>query len=303
MKLRNAFSMIELIFVIVVMGIIGKFGVEFLAQAYDNYIFTSINSSLQANSESAVELISTRLQHRIKDSIIAKESSNNHFLPLNSATEAQETGDGFNILEWVATDAEGFRGNSSASPFFPNWSGIVDLDLSLTNVINSPETNTTAINDLIETLSYGDSHINDAAIYFVGSDSDVIDGYGWSGAITDQSHTMHPITSNANPDEFTSADGNFSRIYEYYKLAWTAYAVVHSVDANQTDGNLTLYYDYQPWNGETYTDGKSAVIMEHVDTFRFMAIGSLVKIQVCVHSDLLQDDNKDYSLCKEKTIY
>jgi len=42
MKTRAAFTMIELIFVIVVMGIIGKFGVEFLAQAYKSFIFSSV---------------------------------------------------------------------------------------------------------------------------------------------------------------------------------------------------------------------------------------------------------------------
>jgi len=39
--------------------------------------------------------------------------------------------------------------------------------------------------------------------------------------------------------------------------------------------------------------------MENVDTFRFKAIGSIVKIQVCIKTDLVED----YSLCKEKTIY
>lgn len=288
MKKRNAFSMIELIFVIVIMGIIGKFGVEFFAQAYNNYIFTNVNNTLQASSESAVEFIATRLEHRIKDSIIAKKTSDNSYETLTSATDS-----GYNVLEWIGADVEGFRGSTNSN--LPNWSSILDFnDANASNsVLVSPETNTTAVNNLIETLSYGNSHISDAAIYFIGSNSDIIDGYGWNGQITDQNRTMHPINSNGNLNEFISANTSFSEIYEYYKLSWTAYAVVH------TNSTLTLYYDYQPWKGESYTDGKSAVIMEDVDTFRFMAIGSLVKIQVCVNSDLMED----YSLCKEKTIY
>ncbi|MBD3825184.1 MAG: protein containing prepilin-type N- cleavage/methylation domain protein, partial [Epsilonproteobacteria bacterium] len=46
MRSRAAFSMIELVFVIVALGIIGKFGVEFLAQAYNNYVYSSINNQL-----------------------------------------------------------------------------------------------------------------------------------------------------------------------------------------------------------------------------------------------------------------
>ena len=281
---RSAFTLLELVFVIVIIGIIGKFGVEFLAQAYKNYIFTTVNNSLQAESGAAVEFISTRLQHRIKDSIIARVDDAN-FTALTSAS-----GSAYTILEWVGTDVDDFRGNS-----LPNWSGIVDLDLSSSSFIYSPQTNTTAINALIATLSYGDSNISKAALYFVGSNSDIQTGYGWNGQINDQNQTMHPINLDANTSKFVSRAGlgNFSEIYEYYKLAWTAYAVVHA------NNNLTLYYDYQPWNGDTYHNGKSAVIMENVDTFQFMAVGSLVKIQVCVNSNLVED----YSICKEKTIY
>ena len=96
------------------------------------------------------------------------------------------------------------------------------------------------------------------------------------------------------------------KIFEYYKLAWSAYAVVLK------NGNLTLHYNYQPWNGDTYlkkyggvTDTNTTLLMQNVDTFRFMAIGSIVKIQVCVFSDLLKNSKEDmgYSICKEKTIY
>lgn len=291
MKSRSAFTLLELVFVIVIMGIIGKFGVEFLAQAYKNFIFSNINNTLQTNSATAVEFIATRLQYRIKDSIIARASDTN-FTALGSAS-----GEGYTILEWIGTDIDGFRGNSDATPNLPNWSGVIDLDLSSKTTITSPATNTVAANELITILSYRDSTIDDAALYFVGSSSDIMSGYGWNGnPITDQNQTMHPIVDVAGqPTQFASTDGNFSELYEYYQLAWTAYAIVHSAD-----NTLTLYYDYQPWNGENYHDGKSATIMEDVSTFRFMAIGELVKIQVCAKSTLT---NEEYSLCKEKTVY
>jgi hypothetical protein len=114
---------------------------------------------------------------------------------------------------------------------------------------------------------------------------------------------MHPIVGGAT---YASTDGNFSEIYEYYQLAWSAYAVVmENYDATTKMGTLVLHYDYQPWNGDTYllkangSATKSATIMENVSSFRFMTIGSLVKIQVCAKSDLVEE----YSLCKEKTIY
>lgn len=303
MKLRNAFTMIELIFVIVVMGIIGKFGTEFLAQAYKSFIFSSINNTLQQKSASAVEFISSRLQYRIKDSTIARTGPLTAPIALGSAS-----GNTYTILEWVATDIENFRADGST----PNWSGILDLDASSATTLNSPGTNTAKINTLIKTLSYGDSDISDAALYFIGSNNDVVSGYGWDGSLTQvdaQRGVMHPINVGANADEFISSTGtNFAGLdlWEYYKLAWTANAIVFTDDGSgKNKGTLTYYYDYQPWkdNGsgsaQNYSNGKSAILMEDVSTFRFVAIDSIIKIQVCVKSDLVEE----YSLCKEKTIF
>ena len=316
---RFAFTMIELIFVIVVMGIIGKFGVEFLAQAYKSFIFSSVNNSLQANSEMAVESIASRLQYRIKDSVIGRRSDNFAFESPETITVAN----GFNprdydILEWVATDIEGHRGNT-----LPNWSGIIDLRDPLTSDTNlvSPETNTTAINNLIQILAdnpaSSTTNFNDSAIFFIGADSDIKTGYGWdanmvniNNIINTQNGSMHPVTApiGGQANRFAPTVGNFNGVdvYEYYQLAWTAYAVGiadYNVGANagKNVGTLTLWYDYQPWQGERYTDitTKSAVLMENVSTFQYKTVGSIIKIQVCTNSDLVED----YSLCKEKTVF
>ena len=292
MKFRRAFSMIELIFVIVIMGIIAQFGTEFLAEAYKSFIFSKVNNRLQSNSATAVEFIASRLQYRIKDSVIARKNASD-FKALEDANSS------YTMIEWVSSDAEGFRGLSQSY-----WSGIIDVGDSDANssLLISPETNTTSMNQLIEKLSYGDSDINSSAIYFIGSDSD-INGYGWDGnALTDQSDVMHPIKTGDNINQFVPRKGGTTdtnsfkdvNIYEYYKFAWTANALV--VDAHN---NLLFYYDYQPWNGDEYSDGKSAIIVQNVSTFRAMAIGSVMKIQLCVKSTLIEE----YSLCKEKTIF
>ena len=289
---RKAFSMIELVFVIVIMGIIGKFGTEFLAQSYNSFIFSKVNNTLQTQSSTAVEFVSARLQYRIKDSIIGKNPDDDSYVALSQADENHK------VIEWIQTDMEGFRGIDK-----PYWSSIIDLnhaDASDTKLI-SPETNTSDIDDLIKKLSYDGSNFGNAALYFIGSNND-IDGYGWDGdAITDQEHVIHPIKAGDEINEFvprngeTNATNSFSGIdiYEYYKLSWTANAVTI------VDNNLTFYYDYQPWDGDKYTDGKHSVIMENVSTFRAMALGAVIKIQVCVKSKLIEE----YSLCKEKTIF
>ena len=309
MSLRRAFTMIELIFVIVIMGIIGKFGTEFLAQAYNGFIFSNINNTLQSNSATTVEFIASRLQHRIKDSVIVRTGPVASFEALASADTATE----YLVMEWVAADVDGFRGTTS-----PYWSGIIDLEHpdATSTLLISPETNVTAVSDLISILSHGDSDVNESALYFIGSNSDV-NGYGWDAnvsAFASQNNVMHPIKSGANEDEFVprnSVDGSTNSftgidVYEYYKLAWTANAIVmEDFNATSKMGNLVFYYDYQPWNGERFYDNgvKNFTIMQDVSTFQAMAIGSIIKIQVCAKSNLLKDQDGDYSLCKEKTIF
>lgn len=282
--------MIELVFVIVVLGIIGKFGVEFLAQAYNNYVYSSINNQLQAQSAVALEAITARLQHRIKESAIAKKSDDT-FLPLSQAS-----GEEYTILEWIGRDVESFRGSSTD----PLWSGMIDLDASVllgSNRLVSPESNTTRINSMIDTLSNGTASLSNAVLFFLGSEIDVTNGFGWSGALGDQTQTLHPIQAGINANEFSSSNADdFSGIdvYEFYQLAWSAYALAYE------NGSLAFYYNYQPWEGETYKNGSRELMMERVSTFRFMAIGDIIKIQLCVKSELTSEE---YSICKEKTVF
>jgi len=290
---RRAFSMIELVFVIVIMAIIGKFGVSFLFQAYNNFISSKVNNELQAESESAIEFSVSRLQYRIKDSVIVRRDIND-----SNATYIADVNDSnYTALEWVGTDSDGFRGDK-----LPNWSAIIDLNLSHKNKLYSPETNTTKENEFIQALSSNSSDINDSAIYFLG-DSDDNNDYGWEGQITDQNQTMHPINSDTNISIFVPASGtgNFDRkVSEQYKLAWSAYALSLE-DYNTTThmGNLYFYYNFQPWNGKQAQDGNKTLLMRNVSTFQFTTVDSLLKLQICVKSDLVED----YSLCKEKTIF
>jgi prepilin-type N-terminal cleavage/methylation domain-containing protein len=307
MQQKKAFTLLELVFVIVIMGIIGKFGTEFLAQSYKNFIFTNTNHTLQSNSEAAIEIVAAQLQNRIKDSVIARTSPTANPVPIESAS-----GDSYTILEWVGVDSDGFRGssedNDTGAYRFPDWSGIIDLDAGDADTLVSPETNTTLVDTLIRSISENNATIDDAALYFIGSNSNAVTDYGWDGNTTTidaQQGAMHPITTTANEDEFTSSTGtNFSGvdIYEYYKLSWTAYALVYVAGTNNK-GTLWLYWNYQPWKGEKFTDsGKyiyKSILMEDVSTFRFTAIGSILKVQICVKSDLIEE----YSLCKEKTIF
>ena len=219
MRQRTAFTMIELIFVIVVIGIIAKFGVEFLIKAYDGYIFSVVQNKLQTQTETALEQITNRLQYRIKSSIIARHT-NGVYNPLANA-DGTET-----ILEWVGYDIDGLRGGATTAP---TWSGFIDLTGSTATALQSLGTNTTDTNSTISKLSGGLAGIANSAIFFIGGNSNA-DGFGWDGTvIADNSHAMHPIGADAQVSHLVPTSNlTNTDAYEYYQLAWTAYALVWS---------------------------------------------------------------------------
>lgn len=300
---RTAFTLLELIFVIVIMGILSKFGVEYLYQAYNTFIYAKINNELQSRSELAVQTIANRLQYRIPQSTIKRIRTSTTF---TLAPQIVANPNEYNVLEWIGYDIDGFRGSATE----PLWSGIIDLNTTLTTSAKlfSPDTNTSAVNALIQILSEGGATIADAAIFFAGADYDK-DGFGWYDgitAITDHTKSIHPINANSNIDEFATGfgSGDFSgmRVYNRYSLAWSAYALAHE------GTQLFLYYNYQPWHGEKYSDYpnnniKKSLLMDNVDTFRIRPSpdGTLFNIIVCVENNLTVEGT--HSLCKEKVIF
>ena len=312
MKKHNGFTLLELVFVIIIMGFLGKYGIELLIQSYKSFIYANVNNTLQSNSASAVEFIASRLQYRIKGSEIARTATNtNTFDPVADVNVSKT----YVVLEWVAADMESFRGATA-----PYWSGILDIQAGNANLLTSPQTNRTQVDTIINKLSHNTSTFNDAALFFIGRPNDPTVDFGWDNSavtkaniIDTQLGAMKPIQATGGITDFNSATAtNFTgvNVYEYYQLAWTANAVVlTNYNAVDKTFDLVYYFNYQPWKGEKFSDVgqniRHMTIMEGVSTFQFMKIGALMKIQVCAKSTLLKDTNNGeaYSLCKEKTVF
>lgn len=114
---RSAFTLMELIFVIVVIGILSKFGVEIFLQISEGYARSVYINDLQTKSANAIQTIANRLTYRIKDSISA-------------------TSIGSSNVTWTGFDIDGWLDNE--------WSGIVDFDDSNSSGLKSPGTTAAA---------------------------------------------------------------------------------------------------------------------------------------------------------------
>lgn len=301
-KLRRGFTLLELIIVIVILGIVAKFGVELLIRAYDYYIQSLSESRFQAQSEVAVEQIANRLSYRLPGSEIVRQGSDliTAFTPLASTTD--DPASDVTIFEWIGIDADGLRGDGTSTN--PTWSGFIDVDGTMglaADLLMTEGSSTARINGVVNSLlpTSGGFYGSFGLFFIQDTNFNVVNGLGWSGAITDQTRTAHPVNSlsdnRLSSDTATGFAGQ--KIYEFYKLSWTAYALRH----DRTTGELRLIYNYRPWDGQTYENGTSIVLMENVDTFRYVSIGDAIKVQVCTRDINLTTGA--YSVCKEKTVF
>jgi prepilin-type N-terminal cleavage/methylation domain-containing protein len=125
--MKRGFSLIELIFVIVVLGIITAVGAEIFLSTAESYLLQKAKHQSAEKVELALEQISNRLLFRIGFSLRGKKSDGTA-LPLSDITLLTPNVEEYRDLEWISYDNDGL---SSSNP--PAWSGFIDLDPSVTN--------------------------------------------------------------------------------------------------------------------------------------------------------------------------
>lgn len=116
--MKRGFTLIELVFVIVVLGIISMFGADLYTKIYKSYVHVRAVNQLEARTQNAMMLITNRLEDRIKSSTIGRELSSNQFVPISGLTDPK-----YDILEWIGQSVETRNINQRN----PGWSGFMSM--------------------------------------------------------------------------------------------------------------------------------------------------------------------------------
>jgi len=299
LKQRTAFTMIELIMVIVIFGIVAMISADIFVKIYDNYIIARTMNTLQTQTELTLDQIAKRLQYRIKDSTIArKEANSTDYLFLSDADDT------YKVLEWIGTADAARRGLWNGTIYAPGWSGFIDLDASGRAAVSTPGSRLDYADTIIAALSENAVDLTGTA----GWPAVVMDGhvgdynvssYGWD-PYTDNDYALLVKRNGTTLLDFNDTAAE-KEIYEHYKLAWSAYAIVPQCPAGVTDDcNLTLFYNYRPWQQQKLEDGNSSLLAEHVTTFKFNQTGDVVRLKLCI-GEHFYDNN--ISFCKEKVVF
>jgi prepilin-type N-terminal cleavage/methylation domain-containing protein len=304
---RGGFTLVELVFVIVVFGIVATIGSKILFNMYEHYIRTQIVNELQAKTQIALDQIAKRLEYRIKATAVSKELNSSGSVVRTKMLALEDSVNEYHMLEWIGYDNESFRGEWDGAKFTPGWSGFIDLNSPATDKsqVKSEGSRFDLAENCIHDLSYGEVSFSNPSSdmpailfkkFYYGASYKT---FGLDPTSNDHNDTYR--VNNTGMDLLNFVEGNVSYINEQYYLAWSAYAIAPDMSDSSDNFKLYLYYNYQPWSGEKFSDGKKALIAENVSTFKFNQVGDVVQIKLCI-----QDGNitgEPVAFCKERTIY
>ncbi len=270
---RSAFSLLELVFVIVILGIVASLGAEVIAKVYESYIVQRAQHRASIKTQLALNQITNRLRYAIPGTIIRRAGKAGTAETFDQALGSDQ--DDYTVLQWVAYDGDSFEAITSDADRKPGWSGFCDLDASSTTSIVTRGSNFTLVNAIQGNLG----RTGQFAIYFP---NDLVAHYGTGAAET--------ITLGTA----------VSPIFERYKLAWTSYALVCENGGVDECGDLTLYYNFSP----TYSspiNGNSSILLRNVKNFKFKGGGGTTRIKICVEEKISATET--IPSCKEKAVF
>ncbi len=266
---RKAFTMLELIFVIVILGIVASLGSEMIVKVYQSYIVQRAQHNAYLKTELAALQIANRLNYLVPGTLfrIKNDDSTESFLAEQSLTSHNYKG-----FQWVAADMDGFNYYDLTNKKM-GWSGFCDVNSSTSTSISTPGSDITKAGVVIGNLG---GNINNSIIYFPYTNYNVSGGSG----------------ENITLDSTIPSGGE---IREHYKLAWTSYAVVR-----EGDGNLYLYYNFSPIPGTARGNTRS-LLLENVGEINVKrAEGGTIRFKVCKTENIGETD--PISACKEKAV-
>ncbi|WP_107850110.1 prepilin-type N-terminal cleavage/methylation domain-containing protein [Campylobacter concisus] len=320
--MKKAFTLLELVVVIVVLGIIAMMSFNAIMNIYSNYFQTRTVNELETQTEIALEQISKRLEHRIKPSVIARKTDG-AFLALNDSGVNLDAK--YEILEFIPyayeifNDVISFDANDNVieqGGKAGRYSGYADLAKSspATGLISPGSNFTTGVVETIKDLTCRDETRDATCVDFTKKDGGVVaifsdvyynvqDSFGYKGDITKLDIAKVGVKStDGNTLEISGFGGK--QISEQYHLAYTANAIVPEQSADPKDAangvfDLNLYYDYRPWMGEKYKpNGEKATLAKNVTRFVFTEKNGVIVLKLCVRAK-----NSDITICKSKAVY
>ena len=318
---KRGFTLLEVVMVIVILGIVASISSSVIADVFEHYIIQRATQRASIKTELAAQQIANMLSYRIRNTTLARQPSNlSNFVLVSDATNISDNVR--TVLEWIGYDHDSFMSATATNDYRPGWNGFCDINASLTaalpNDIVTPGSNLALASTIMRNLTQNDIPNSDnPAIFF---NDNVYQAASTSGGlpVNDIVYNVNcmGLTNAADTTCISSVGFNTAtqltfdptaaarpnkRIVEHYKLAVSAYAIWPEPNPRTGNFDLRLYYNYQPWSGETLAKSNNfRTLLTNVTVFKFAESANTFRFKLCAQEQVGNDFN--ITICKEKAI-
>ncbi len=276
--MRRAFTLVEIIMVLVVLAVLSAGTFKAIEAIYIRSSQAKALTDLSLQSQIVLDQLSMFLYNRIPNSVIG-------YTPGGICEPISELTSPRPILEWLAlADDELLAGD---------YDGFVDMNASSKASLTLATPGSAVINNPDLNLVFSGA--------FDGGSEEVSackGAFGWHGAASDLS-----FDADVGADSIVITDAVVPEyIYEKFYLTKTAYAVARGADINLasaciTDLNLSvdantlfLFYDYQPYQGESFCAdggvGKVSVLAQDVSAFSAEEVSDVIRLSIDMQREI-----------------
>lgn len=300
---HKAFTLIELLFVIVILGIVGGLALEALRQYYNGIYRTGEYSKRVSQADQILEQISKYFENGISASIIRLDENDAPFGSVcNGIPQSGDDNKDYTIA-FVGVDNEGLRGFWDGNRWRPGWTSDV---LSIGNRVISSDSNYTSLDTLTNPLVGAAIFRSDG----LGEGLDECHRFGWEAA--GNTNDAYRIITARNSDSNITLNG----ILNIGGQASRAYVIRTAYAFRAKDGAFNMYTGFEPWNGEQYNDVNGRLLAEKVTHFTILYdstntvmnsnIGNIYTLKICLQG--LDDNLNDSSaprnqICRERMVH
>lgn len=310
-KPRAAFTMIELVFVIVITGLVATAGSKAIVQILQNYALQKEFAKIEMDSASAIRQISNYLQNSVWDSIVlwGKPIAGNRVVPIAEvSTHTDGKVSQNNQLYFIEKDMDNINGvydnNGNNMPYFDGF-----IDLKLSGIQDSAGIGKDRI--ITQTQSTLNSYKKDGhAIYFpfinVGSGISVSNKYYTTPSAKKALFKIQTVSRNNDGTVLVTFLNSPSQIGEVAVLVNENPSYITLYDAksgNFEKGDLVISrIPLGTTNNNSESMREHTVIAKKVSNLYFWteSSSSLIRLRICFEAGVVKSIMEEF--CKEGII-
>lgn len=280
--MRRGYTLIEIIITVAITAILAIGMFKALEAITIRSEKAKLLTAFSIDSQSALDVLSTLLYERAPMSLKGCTTD-------SDCAVMEETTTGKTILQWYGTASEAYKAGA--------YSGFVDMARSINPSLYTPDTVKADLENN-QSAKWGSFTVSQIALSFAGAFE------------TGESSEPYPIASIADNTITLPVATTATKIYEKYYLVDSAYAVTRKEDApfcgGKTDGykngDLLLFSNYRPWNGDTLCNGDVSLLDTRVSAFGAHILNGTLRLGIEKNYTLKGSPNP-IRLSKQKVVF